>query len=124
MSGMIPRAVALCMKNKEGLPIHPSQHKSGAKEFNTSTGLTHPIHQYNNLGVLHLRMKKYALALSYFQTVLWELIVWLGIQVFAFAQGRFATRGKSGGICFPISVQLYGRNTLQHGYCVVFPEAI
>ena len=58
--------MALTIKSKEGLPVHSSQTQGGGKDAN---GLTHPIHQYNNLGVLHLRMKKYSLALSYFQSV-------------------------------------------------------
>lgn len=69
-ANQLPRAISLTMKNKEGLPIHASQAKGIAKDLTTGTNLTHPIHQYNNLGVIHLRMKKYSLALAYFQTVL------------------------------------------------------
>ena len=63
----IPRAISLVTKNKENYPIHPSQGKFSAKDLNN---ITHPIHHYNNLGVIHLRMKKYALALTFFQAVL------------------------------------------------------
>ncbi len=68
-ANQLTRAIALTMKNTEALPIHPSQAKGVPKELVSSTTLTHPIHQYNNLGVIHLRMKKYSLALAYFQTV-------------------------------------------------------
>ncbi len=68
--GNLARATALTTKNKEGFPVHPSQHRPPGKDAPPVTGFSHPIHQYNNLGVIHLRMKKYALALSYFQTVI------------------------------------------------------
>lgn len=66
MSDGIPRAITLTIKNKEGFPISSTQQKGniiGPHNF------CHPIHQFNNLGVLHLKMKKYTLALSYFQNV-------------------------------------------------------
>jgi len=68
--GDYPKAIALATKSKEGFGIHPSQNKPQSKDsLQPQTNFTHPIHQYNNLGVIYLRQKKYALALSYFQTV-------------------------------------------------------
>ena len=73
--GNVQRAIVLTTKNKEGFPIHPSQHKPASKDVSLVTSFTHPVHQYNNLGVIHLRLKKYALALTYFQTVFFCCII-------------------------------------------------
>jgi len=67
--GNMSRAVTLITKNKEGLPVYPSQYKQGNKEPTVGNGFTHPIQQFNNLGVIHLKMKRFTLALSYFQCV-------------------------------------------------------
>lgn len=69
MSDNITRAISLTTKNKENYQIHPSQQRN-IKEANVGPNFTHPIHQYNNIGVAHLKMKKYSLALSYFQSVI------------------------------------------------------
>eukprot|EP00826_Nyctotherus_ovalis_P049758 TRINITY_DN6034_c0_g1_i10.p1 TRINITY_DN6034_c0_g1~~TRINITY_DN6034_c0_g1_i10.p1 ORF type:complete len:203 (+),score=76.75 TRINITY_DN6034_c0_g1_i10:666-1274(+) len=65
--GNFLRASSLITKNKEGLGVHPSQSKQGSKD--TGNGFTHPIQQFNTLGVLSLRQKKYSYALLYFQHV-------------------------------------------------------
>ena len=104
----IPRAIALITKNKENLPVHPSQPQTSNKDFSSSTGFTHPIHQYNNLGVIYLKMKKYALALTYFQAV--SFIVFIGIQTPPFFKKSFASRCKSNRICVTIQIELYRRD--------------
>jgi tetratricopeptide (TPR) repeat protein len=67
--GNLSRATTLLTKNKEGLAVYPSQLKQGNKETTAVNGFTHPIQQFNNLGVIHLKMKRFTLALSYFQCV-------------------------------------------------------
>lgn len=81
--GNLLRAANLITKNKEGFSVHPSQYKTAGRENVIANGFTHPIHQFNNLGVLHLKMKKYGLALYYFQCVRVEVTI--GVQAFTFS---------------------------------------
>jgi len=73
MSNSIPRAITLITKNKEKYPLHPSQQKiKNIKDSSAAfagNNFSHPVYQYNNLGVLHLKLKKFNLAFNYFYMV-------------------------------------------------------